>query len=313
MKTLKYIALAAVSTLMLASCDNKTEEGAGDAVIGFAKDAYTFKESAGLVRIPMSVEGEAKYWPICFDIKAEISVSDEPEIENIIHFTQATGLKYAGNPDAPAYVEFSVIDNLEINDNRTVKLTIENVKGATVGTGSTVVEIADNDNNPYDRLMGDWVLNGTSIWGEDGYSGPQAVRIIGGFTDEEVAANADKTLVCVGFINIGTQYIDYRIPVWYLDYYAEEGYLKLRPNTVMVPLGMFGFNSIDEDVTVYMWPFVSGAEAATAEGDVYATWSDDCNTITFDPGAGFGAELIGESGTDHGDWDTFVDITMTRK
>ena len=234
MKTLKYIALAAVSTLMLASCDNKTEEGAGDAVIGFAKDAYTFKESAGLVRIPMSVEGEAKYWPICFDIKAEISVSDEPEIENIIHFTQATGLKYAGNPDAPAYVEFSIIDNLEINDNRTVKLTIENVKGAAVGTGSTVVEIADNDNNPYDRLMGEWILEGPSIY-SDGFSGPQPVTIIGGFTPEEEEANADKTLVCIGFL--GKQYPQYQMPVWYLDYNAEAGYLKLRPNALMVPAG----------------------------------------------------------------------------
>lgn len=309
MKTLKYIALAAVSTLMLASCDNKTEEGAGDAVIGFAKDAYTFKESAGLVRIPMSVEGEAKYWPICFDIKAEISVSDEPEIENIIHFTQATGLKYAGNPDAPAYVEFSVIDNMEINENRTVKLTIENVKGATVGTGSTVVEIADNDNNPYDRLMGEWTFEGTSIY-SNGYSGPQNVTIIGGFTEEEAAANADKTLVCIGFLN--KQYPQYQMPVWYLDYNAEAGYLKLRANALMVPAGYFDFG-VGEDCAVYTWPILAGAEDTASEGDVYATWSDDCNTITFDQGAGFGGAVIGESGKVYGDWDTFVNITMTRK
>ena len=177
MKTLKYIALAAVSALMLASCDN-TEEGAGDAVIGFAKDAYSFKESAGLVRIPMVVEGEAKTWPISFDVKAEISVSDESDIEKIIHFTQNTGLKYAGNPDAPAYVEFSVIDNPEINENRTVKFTLENVNGAAVGTGSTVVEIADNDNNPYDRLMGTWSLSATSL--SDGSTTSFDVIITGG-------------------------------------------------------------------------------------------------------------------------------------
>ena len=197
MKTLKYIALAAVSALMLASCDNNTEEGAGDAVIGFAKDAYSYKESAGLVRIPLTVEGEAKTWPVTFDIKAEISVSDEADIEKIIHFTQSDCLKYAGNPDAPAFVEFTVIDNLEINDNRTVKLTLENVKGAAVGTGSAVIEIVDNDNNPYDRLMGTWTLSATSL--SDGSTTSFDVIITGGLTEDEAAANAEKTLVCCGY------------------------------------------------------------------------------------------------------------------
>lgn len=309
MKTLKYIALAAVSTLMLASCDNNTEEGAGDAVIGFAKDAYSYKESAGLVRIPLTVEGEAKTWPVTFDIKAEISVSDEADIEKIIHFTQSECLKYAGNPDAPAFVEFTVIDNLEINDNRTVKLSLENVKGAAIGTGSTVLEIVDNDNNPYDRLMGEWTLNGTSIY-SNGYAGPQNVTIIGGFTEEEAEANADKTLVCIGFINL--QYPQYQMPVWYLDYNAEEGYLKLRANELMVPAGYFDFK-VGEDCAIYTWPILAGAEEASPEGDVYATWSDDCNTITFDTGAGFAGVVIGESGKVYGDWDCFVNITMTRK
>ena len=308
MKTLKYIALAAVSTLMLASCDN-TEEGAGDAVIGFATDAYSYKESAGLVRIPLTVEGEAKTWPVTFDIKAEISVSDEADIEKIIHFTQSDGLKYAGNPDAPAFVEFTVIDNFEINDNRTVKLTLENVKGAAIGTGSTVLEIVDNDNNPYDRLMGEWILEGPSIY-SNGFSGPQPVTIIGGFTPEEEEANADKTLVCIGFI--GYQYPEYQMPVWYLDYNAEAGYLKLRPNTLMVPAGMFDFG-VGEDCAVYTWPLVAGSDKATSEGDVYATWSDDCNTIKFDTGSGFAGVVIGVSGKVYGDWDCFYNITMTRK
>ncbi|MGM9741072.1 MAG: hypothetical protein ACI3ZP_10755 [Candidatus Cryptobacteroides sp.] len=314
MKTLKYIALAAVSALMLASCDNKTEEGAGDAVVGFAKDAYSFKESAGLVRIPMVVEGEAKSWPISFDVKAEISVSDESDIEKIIHFTQTTGLKYAGNPDAPVYVEFTVIDNLEINDNRTVKLTIENVKGATVGTGSTVVEIADNDNNPYDRLMGSWTLSATSL--RDGSAVSYDVVILGGFTEEEEAKNADKTLVCFGYAGYmwewkGDDGEMCHEPVWYLDYNAEGGYLKLQTDKIMATELNFGK---DEYCNVKTWAYLPGASALTPDGDVYATWNKDCNTITFDAGYGMGGLYYGmDSGTAYGYWDPIYNITMTRK
>ena len=255
----------------------------------------------------MSVEGEAKYWPICFDIKAEISVSDEPEIENIIHFTQATGLKYAGNPDAPAYVEFSIIDNLEINDNRTVKLTLENVNGAAIGTGSTVVEIADNDNNPYDRLMGTWSLSATSL--SDGSTTSFDVIITGGLTEDEAAANAEKTLVCCGYA--GSWWSDYGEPVWYLDYNAEGGYLKLQTDKIMATEMNFG---LSEYCNVKTWAYIPGASNLSAEGDVYATWSSDCNTITFDPGYGFGGHVFGmDSGTEYGNWVSIKDITMTRK
>ena len=306
MKTLKYIALAAVSTLMLASCDN-TEEGAGDAVIGFATDAYSYKESAGLVRIPLTVEGEAKTWPVTFDIKAEISVSDEADIEKIIHFTQSDGLKYAGNPDAPAFVEFTVIDNFEINDNRTVKLTLENVKGAAVGTGSAVIEIVDNDNNPYDRLMGTWSLSATSL--SDGSTTSFDVIITGGLTEDEAAANAEKTLVCCGYA--GYWWSDSGEPVWYLDYNAEGGYLKLQTDKIMAT--EMDFN-LSEYCNVKTWAYIPGASNLSADGDVYATWSSDCNTITFDPGYGMGGRVFGmDSGTEYGNWISIRDITMTRK
>ena len=81
------------------------------------------------------------------------------------------------------------------------------------------------------------------------------------------------------------------MPVWYLDYNAEAGYLKLRPNALMVPAGMFDFG-VGEDCAVYTWPLVAGSDESTSEGDVYATWSDDCNTIKFDTGSGFASTAV---------------------
>ena len=158
--------LIAASALVLActtACNN-TPEGKGDATIGFASESYMYKETAGLVKLPIQFTGEPKTYPITFDIVATVQGSED-EVETLLHFTQTKGLKYAGLEGVPAFVEFTIYDNREINDSKFVELSIENVKGATLqGSGKTVIEIADNDNNPYERLWGNWTLKGSNVF-----------------------------------------------------------------------------------------------------------------------------------------------------
>ena len=189
------IASSALVLALAVSCEQEPQ-GKGDATIGFAKETYVYKESAGLVKIPIQFTGEPKTYPITFDIVAEVD-GEELKLEDLVHFTQSKGLKYAGNPKAPVYLEFQIYDNQEINDSRFINLSIENVSGATLaGTGKASLELSDNDNNPYERLMGNWVLSGTSPF--DGKTTTTEVNISGGFSADEENVNFEKTLVCWG-------------------------------------------------------------------------------------------------------------------
>lgn len=315
MKSLKYIAMIAFAAGVLVSCDEaKTPDGAGDATIGFAQELYTFKESAGLLRIPVAFTGEPKQYPITFDVVAEVEGS-EFKVEELLHFTQTEGLRYAGNEEAPAYIEFQVYDNQEINDSRFVNLTITNVKGATLaGTGKTSVEIADNDNNPYERLMGNWLATASDGSKFD-------VVINGGFNADEETVNFEKTLVCWGFggqmvdlTSEGGAYTPVKQPVWYLNYNAEEKTLSTKSGELMA--NIWTFTGIDEDVEVKFAAGTVNAEGSLVTDHDYqikATWSEDMNTITFEKGYYLVATVWGVSGEYYGYWMAFGDVVLTRK
>ena len=307
------IASSAVVLALAVSCQ-ETPQGKGDATIGFANETYVYKESAGLVKLPIQFTGEPKTYPISFDIVAEVD-GTEFKVEDLVHFTQTKGLKYAGDEDAPAYLEFQVYDNQEINESRLINLTITNVDGATLaGTGKAVLEIADNDNNPYERLMGNWIATAG-----DGSTFP--VNISGGFTADDEAVNFEKTLVCWGFggyqedlTAYGGAYTPLKQPVWYLNYNAEEGTLSARSGALMA--NIWSFNGIDEDCEIKLaagQPNAEGKMATDHDYHVKATWSEDMNTITFETGYYLVATVWGVSQTYYGYWMAFPDVVLKRK
>ncbi|WP_298031686.1 hypothetical protein [uncultured Alistipes sp.] len=316
MKIFKYslfiAALFSVSGL-LSSCDDDPT-GAGDATIGFAQSAYVYKESAGLVKIPVTFTGEPKSYPITFDVSAQIE-GTEVTLDEVVLFTQLEGLRYVGNPKAPVYIEFQLIDNEEINDSRFMKLTITSASGATIENATTTIEIADNDNNPYEKLWGNWTFSGNSISSSDGGAVKTFnVNISGGFTAEEVEKNADKVLVCWGFGGNQDNTAGYeppKQPVWYINYDADAQSLSISVNTLMA--NVYGFNGIDEDVEVKSASTLPGASGFDYKTQVKGTWSEDLNTLTFEKGYGFAATVWGVSGTYYGFWYGYENITMTRK
>lgn len=316
MKIFKYslfIAALLGTSGLLSSCDDDPT-GAGDATIGFAQSAYVYKESAGLVKIPVTFTGEPKSYPIIFDVSAEVE-GTEVTLDDVALFTQTQGLRYVGNPNAPAFVEFQLIDNEEINASRFMKLTITSASGATIANATTTIEIADNDNNPYEKLWGNWTFSGNSISASDGGAVKTFdVNISGGFTAEDVEKNADKVLVCWGF---GGQQANAggltppKQPVWYINYDADAASLSIAVNTLMA--NAWTFNGIDEDVEVKSASTLPGASGFDYKTQVKGTWSEDLNTLTFEKGYGFAATVWGVSGTYYGFWYGYENITMTRK
>lgn len=300
---------------LMTSCDDDKATGAGDATIGFASSTYTYKESAGIVRIPVAFNGEPKSYPIVFDVKAEI-VDGDKTLDQLVHFTQIEHLKYAGNPSAPAFVEFEIYDDKDINDARHMRLTIESASGAEIVNGTTLVEIADNDNNPYERLWGNWTFTGNSI--ADGSVTTFDVNISGGFTEEEVEANADKKLVCWGYVGYKDDVTGYGIdpghqPVWYMDYDADAEMLSVEVGTLLTNLFTFGVDGVSdyEVKTASLDTSDENAEFSESE-QIKAVWSEDMNTITLEPTSAFCSLVYGD-GKYLGYWYGHYNVVLTRK
>lgn len=308
-----FLACAAAMLPVFASCDKETE-GAGDAKIGFEKTSYTFKESAGIVKVKVSVTGEPKKYPITFDVTAK-SVEGE-ELSTLLKFTQSEGLKYVGNEDAPAYVEFTLVDNDVINDTKHVELTLTNVSGAELVADNavTVIDIADNDNNPYDRLMGNWKLSGTDP--SDGQTYSFIVNISGGFTEKEQEDNANKVLVCWGWEALKYDYSSYdydpgHFAVWYIDYDEDTEKLSVEVGTKMVDYGLLSWKSIPgSKFALYSASIVN--DDFSIEQSVPATFSEDFNTITLNPNYGFGAIIYADGAWSKYYYSAYNNIVLTR-
>lgn len=313
MKLLKNIALALSLGLVLASCE-ETQKGAGDATIGFANSTYKYKESAGLVKIPVVFTGEPKEYPITFSVSV---ASDDPGIslDTLVHFTQTEKLKNSG-VDAPIYVEFQIFDNDYINDSRFMTLTLTDINGATATNASTKVEIADNDNNPYEKLWGNWTLTGYKV--SDNSSASWDVNISGGFTEEEVEANADKVLVCWGFNgyqeDVTGKAEPGHQPVWYMDYDESTRSLSVQVGTMLANIFNFsidGYSSFELKTASLL---MTDENADFSERvQIPATFSEDLNTITFNPNYALAAVIYGDGAYTNYYWAGFHTVVMKRK
>ena len=286
--------------------------GAGNATVGFEKTEYTYKESAGLVKIPVVFTGEPVHYPIVFN--ATFTMEDGRGAEGVIIVTQSKGLKYLGDKSVPVYVEFKVRDNQEINDDVHMTLALTEVQGAEPVNATADIVITDNDNNPYDRLWGEWIFKG---FDEDGEENSFVITIGGGWTEEEIEQNDEKLLVCWGW---GGQQHDFtgqditpdHQPVWYMDYDGEAGSVAVRSNTLMATDWNFAAvpNEYCDLYLLTVMPDWTLSETTKLRG----FWNDDMTVITFEGTYGLAARVIGsDTQTNYGYWYGFTDITLTRQ
>ena len=305
----KYISAFVLlfTVLGLSSCDDDKATGAGDATIGFASSTYTYKESAGIVRIPVAFSGEPKNYPIVFDVVAEI-VDGDKTLDELVHFTQIEHLKYAGDPAAPAFIEFEIYDDQDINESRHMQLTIASASGAEIVNGSAVVEIADNDNNPYERLWGNWTFTGISYF--NGTTTTFDFTITGGLTDEEIEKNADKRLVCVGYL--GNTTVGGNPIVWYIDYDAETETCAIVGGTTMFEVNADLFE-LGCTTTKIVTAIIAEDDYLYQNASILGKWSGDYSTITFDSVLTFAPMIYGDGEYSGSVWGANTDIVLTRK
>lgn len=174
MKYIKLLSLL-VAVLFLGACsdDDVKKNSAADVTVSMGTATISPRESAGVVSLPIKVEGPTNGM-VSVTVETR-EVGSNPAVENTNYYVTTKKINITGSE---GYVELEMVDDDEINDPRTFEVTIVKVEHAKLNEGAktTTVEIRDNDHEPYDRLQGTWTMTYKNY---DGAVQRQKVTIIG--------------------------------------------------------------------------------------------------------------------------------------
>lgn len=156
MKYIKLLSLL-VAVLFLGACsdDDVKKNSAADVTVSMGTATFSPRESAGIVSLPIKVEGPTNGM-VSLTVETR-EVGSNPAVENTHYYVTTKKINITGSE---GYVELEMVDDDEINDPRTFEVTIVKVEHAKLNEAAktTTVEIRDNDHEPYDRLQGTWTM-----------------------------------------------------------------------------------------------------------------------------------------------------------
>lgn len=156
MKYIKLLSLL-VAVLFLGACsdDDVKKNSAADVTVSMGTATIFPRESAGVVSLPIKVEGPTNGM-VTLTVETR-EVGSNPAVENTNYYVTTKKINITGSE---GYVELEMVDDDEINDPRTFEVTIVKVEHAKLNEAAktTTVEIRDNDHEPYDRLQGTWTM-----------------------------------------------------------------------------------------------------------------------------------------------------------
>lgn len=156
MKYIKLLSLL-VAVLFLGACsdDDVKKNSAADVTVSMGTATISPRESAGIVSLPIKVEGPTNGM-VSVTVETR-EVGSNPAVENTHYYVTTKKINITGSE---GYVELEMVDNEEINDPRTFEVTIVKVEHANLNEAAktTTLEIRDNDHEPYDRLQGTWTM-----------------------------------------------------------------------------------------------------------------------------------------------------------
>lgn len=156
MKYIKLLSLL-VAVLFLGACsdDDVKKNSAADVTVSMGTATISPRESAGVVSLPIKVEGPTNGM-VTLTVETR-EVGSNPAVENTNYYVTTKKINITGSE---GYVELEMVDDDEINDPRTFEVTIVKVEHAKLNEAAktTTVEIRDNDHELYDRLQGTWTM-----------------------------------------------------------------------------------------------------------------------------------------------------------
>lgn len=184
MKYIKLLSLL-VAVLFLGACsdDDVKKNSAADVTVSMGTATISPRESAGIVSLPIKVEGPTNGM-VTLTVETR-EVGSNPAVENTHYYVTTKKINITGSE---GYVELEMVDDDEINDPRSFEVTIVKVEHAKLNEAAktTTVEIRDNDHEPYDRLQGTWTLTYKNY---DGAVQRQKVTITGADDPSEYIYN----------------------------------------------------------------------------------------------------------------------------
>lgn len=296
MKYIKLFMLLAVVAFM-GSCsdDDESWNSKSGVTVSMENKSMRFKESVGIVKVPIKVEGEAN-GPVSVTVEVK-ETGYNPAKENVNYYITTKTIKISDNT---GNVELECVDDDKINDERTFEISIVSAKGATVGSNATTaVTLRDNDSEFYEKLQGSWVMNCTYNKAPTKWD----VKIVGA-TDEN-DKDYNKVLYITGMI--GYQWTTAKLSY---DYNKATG----KGSVAFDYLGQYNFaEGVNfNGLGVCNVRLFSVAGNQLSEDPIYGTWSDDFKNITFDEGTLYGG-VFDSSDAHKGGWFEISNITMTKK
>ncbi|MCR6504947.1 Calx-beta domain-containing protein [Bacteroides muris (ex Fokt et al. 2023)] len=259
-----YIYFLAMASILFAACSNDDDMNTTNATVSFTQAEFSFAESAGMVKVPIKVDGERNG-----DIRVQLKVTDGTAISEGHYMVTSEVINIPVNSkDETFNVELLVMDDgNEENDDRQFTIAIANVEGATVGAnGSCNIVLRDVDKNPYFKLFGDWKLTATDVMTDEKLSWDVSI------SDDGDENNHEKVLVCAGYIS--PQGYENDVP-WVLEY--------SRDGKVNIVAGYFyaAYNFGTFTGAVWVTPLnLNGREASDAI--IPGTYNDTFDVIEFD-------------------------------
>lgn len=164
-KIFSIITCLTAALCLLSSCSDEEKINTGNAQVSFAQTELSVKESKGIFYVPINVSGEQNG-----TIKLSISVSsnDANCKEDVNYIITSKDIIVPENKTL-VNVEIKAIDDRVINADRHFTLHIDNANGASISGNSSVnVTLLDNDDIPYERMAGTWVVSAINILSESG-------------------------------------------------------------------------------------------------------------------------------------------------
>lgn len=184
MKYIKLLSLL-VAVLFLGACsdDDVKKNSAADVTVSMGTATISPKESAGIVTLPIKVEGPTNGM-VSLTVETR-EVGSNPAVDGTNYYVTTKKINITGSE---GYVELEMVDDDEINDPRSFEVTIVKVEHAKLNEAAktTSVVIRDNDHEPYDRLQGTWTLTYKNY---DGAVQRQKVTITGADDPSEYIYN----------------------------------------------------------------------------------------------------------------------------
>lgn len=184
MKYIKLLSLL-VAVLFLGACsdDDVKKNSAADVTVSMGTATISPRESAGIVTLPIKVEGPTNGM-VSLTVETR-EVGSNPAVDGTNYYVTTKKINITGSE---GYVELEMVDDDEINDPRSFEVTIVKVEHAKLNEAAktTSVVIRDNDHEPYDRLQGTWTLTYKNY---DGAVQRQKVTITGAADPSEYIYN----------------------------------------------------------------------------------------------------------------------------